>query len=294
MLLSLTSDKTDYSIEHIFINDGSTDRSMDILSGFLQSYPLNSQIIVNQSNLGVAAAYQQGLSRARGKYIGRIDADDWIEPEAINIMLRLAYKNDSDIVVAPYYLEKPHKKPKIVPPINPLSTLNDLSVDITSFALWGKIIRRSLLIDNDINTIPGVDCWEDLYILSRIYAITSKIDAIDTPAYHHFVDSTALSVSRKDKNSILHDRITYTRALSEWFQTHNLDIPFLPFLDRLKFYAKIKLLRAPGRNIPLWIRTFPEINKRIMQIKLVPLPVKIGARILSFLPSAVISDKDNV
>lgn len=58
--------------EFIIVNDGSTDTTSSILSTFCD----RRITIVNQENGGVAHALNEGLKRASGEYIARMDADD--------------------------------------------------------------------------------------------------------------------------------------------------------------------------------------------------------------------------
>lgn len=58
--------------EFIIINDGSTDRSLEIIKSFDDSRIL----LIDQKNAGLAKTLNRGLHLARGKYIARMDADD--------------------------------------------------------------------------------------------------------------------------------------------------------------------------------------------------------------------------
>ena len=67
------------NFEFIIINDGSSDRSGEILEGFAKK---DGRIkLIEQENLGLTKSLNKGLNRAKGKYIARMDADDIALPE---------------------------------------------------------------------------------------------------------------------------------------------------------------------------------------------------------------------
>jgi len=83
--------------EFIFVNDGSSDDSCS----FIEDYQSRDAriILLNQSNQGVSAARNKGMSAASGSYIGFTDADDTLEPGMLETMYTAAVQNDCDIVI---------------------------------------------------------------------------------------------------------------------------------------------------------------------------------------------------
>lgn len=72
--------QTERDLQLILINDGSTDATAglcDRLAGEDQRIT-----VIHQKNAGVSAARNAGLDAAKGEYIGFVDADDWIAPDA--------------------------------------------------------------------------------------------------------------------------------------------------------------------------------------------------------------------
>lgn len=294
MLASLPKGAVNDSIEYIFVDDGSTDGSLSVLESFLTAHPLiNAVIIRNDANEGVASAYSKGLAKANGDYIGRIDADDILIPSAFCRMLDLLREGNPDIVRSSYVRLTDGRR-KIVDKRKRSSDLNEMPVDTTSFALWGKLIRRDFLEKNALGVTPGVDCWEDLAILAPAFALTGKVVTFPETTYVYRRDSHLKSVSRKDNLFVTLDRIFYANQVARWFETHGLTEKYQPFIDRMKFASKIKYLRFASYDIPAWLTVFPEINRRVMKIKYVPLWIRTGARIIVFISKIFISDRDSV
>lgn len=93
-------------IEFVFVNDGTPDKSMEVLSGVLADYPSRKSqvIIVNKQNAGLPQARRSGIQKATGDYIMHVDSDDWIAPGAIEKLARTALETDADVIH--YYVKK--------------------------------------------------------------------------------------------------------------------------------------------------------------------------------------------
>ena len=82
-------------IEIICIDDGSTDKSPEILSRYADRDPRIR--IISRTNGGLSAARNAGLKIARGKYIFFIDSDDWIEPNTLEKLFATAESTGADL-----------------------------------------------------------------------------------------------------------------------------------------------------------------------------------------------------
>ena len=87
-LLKLKEKLQDYELELIFVDDGSKDRSLEILLDFKKKYPDIIQVIKLTRNFGAPAAAQAGLSIATGDCIGKINADLQDPPELFIDMIK--------------------------------------------------------------------------------------------------------------------------------------------------------------------------------------------------------------
>ncbi len=90
--------QTYQNLEIILVNDGSKDKAPEICDKYAA---IDKRIIViHKENGGLVSARKAGLIEAKGKYIGYVDGDDWVEPGMYEDMLYYAVKYDADIVAA--------------------------------------------------------------------------------------------------------------------------------------------------------------------------------------------------
>lgn len=83
--------------ECILVDDGSPDSCGKICDEYVQK---DSRVkVIHQENQGLSAARNSGLDMASGAWIVFVDSDDWIEPDAVEVLYRAALQNDADMAV---------------------------------------------------------------------------------------------------------------------------------------------------------------------------------------------------
>ena len=86
--------------EIICINDGSTDRSLEVLQYHAAK---DARIkIINQENKGLGAARNIGTEQAKGEYLIFVDSDDWIRTDTLEILNRQLNENPTDVCLFGY------------------------------------------------------------------------------------------------------------------------------------------------------------------------------------------------
>ena len=101
-------EQTYTDIEYIFVDDCTPDLSVDIIKRTLDRYPNRKEqvrIIKQQENKGCPAARNLAVQLANGEFIFHVDADDYIEPDAINTLVTIQETTGADLVVGNYIIE---------------------------------------------------------------------------------------------------------------------------------------------------------------------------------------------
>lgn len=265
-------------IEFVFVNDGSTDGSMERLITVVSKYPHRRQQvkIESQSNLGSAAARQRGNDSAVGDYLIHCDADDWVETDMYESLLAVADKEDADVVCSSFFVETGNRTMVRRFKSDRFPNLNDAPLDTLHFAIWNKLVRRDIIMDYELRFFPNVNCWEDLGLLFRVLIFAKKVVIVDRAFYHYRREPNAsMSTSRMEK--VLHDHLLMVDAIEKWFDSQPAELrrQYTPFIRFLRFTAKIKMLRGKNKDIERWKITYPETNRHIMAYKNIPLPYRL-------------------
>lgn len=91
------------SWEMIVIDDGSTDRTQEIVAKYAQT-DARIRLIVNESNMGVARTRNRGMDLFQGRYVAFLDSDDYWEPQMLEKMVARAEETEADIIYCSYSL----------------------------------------------------------------------------------------------------------------------------------------------------------------------------------------------
>lgn len=170
--------------EFVFVNDGTPDKSMEVLSGVLKDYPDREVIIVNQENKGLPQARKAGIRKAAGDYIMHVDSDDWLAEGALEKLALKAMETDADVIH--YYVKK--VKADGSSHISRDKDYGDPGLyarEIVRFHSHGfmcnKMMKRSLY-DREI-FYPHYNMHEDMVLSCQLLAGAKSLVLIPEPLY---------------------------------------------------------------------------------------------------------------
>ena len=209
-------------VEFICINDGSTDGSRDIIQEFLDK---DSRFtVIDKENSGYGASMNRGLEKAKGEFIAILESDDFMEPNALNVLHNAIVDSGADVVKANFwmYWSKPNKRNEFfeVMPRKKTASLIDPSVDPEIFytkpSIWSAMYRKSFLDEKQISFLetPGAS-FQDMSFTFKVWASTKKVYFIYDALVHYRQDNENSSVNSPAKvDALFNEYAEITRWLS--------------------------------------------------------------------------------
>lgn len=220
--------------EVIFIDDGSTDKTKELL--LLNSKKYNfSTVIYSQSNKGVSAARNRGLSLAKGDYICFVDVDDDLNEEYLNTMYSISKKENVQLVICKSTNKKNINKnlPLEFKEYTSLEALKSyLYGDFTS-GVWTLMVEHRVITDNKLKFEEGYKYSEDLHMVWRLIANVNKVIVLNAPLYiYNSNEGSAMTKFNKDR---MHS-IQLMEKLNEYFKINKPD-----FYQEFRKYGKERI-----------------------------------------------------
>ena len=201
-------------IEVIVVDDGSTDQT---ISEIKKIEDKRIKLIVQKENKGQSAARNRALQEAKGKWIGFVDADDTIDKDFYETLLKKGISEKADIVMGEtrYVSENQNK---IIH--NEERTAIKFQEKIKLLKHGGpcdKIYRKRLLQGNNIFFPEGL-IWEDnLFVLQSIYW-ANKVISVKGVRYNYINNSSSTTQSPEKEDKRLKDGLSIAGLIMNFFE----------------------------------------------------------------------------
>jgi len=210
--------------EILIINDGSTDGTRRIAEEFAASYP-DVRVINKPHNEGAAAARKTGLQHVNGDYFFSVDGDDYLEADALSILVNAL--GDNNVVIGEMRLESEREIPIwdthchfSVPPDSKEALFYNFLTKSIIGSLAGRLIRMDLAMS--INEVPD-SCTTGDDIIANLYMIRNnevRIKIVDQIIYHYVQYPVSLTNGRND--ATIRGRLNFIKLVINFFDNENL------------------------------------------------------------------------
>ena len=237
-------------LEIICIDDGSTDSSPEIIKNYIKK---DSRIIViTKKNSGYGDSMNRGLENATGKYIGILESDDFLDPEAFETMYNLSKKYQTDVVRTNYYHYKNNQDQKqyIIDP-HSVGRLVDPSKELYMIyqppAIWSGLYNREFLLKNDIKFLPTPGAsYQDTGFNFKVWANAKRAAFSERAFLHYRLDNESSSVNNPGKVFCVCDEYA---EIEKYLREHELFDDFGDAMQLAKFGAYLWNIERLAPNL---------------------------------------------
>ena len=191
------------NLEIILVDDGSLDNCGNICDEYAKK---DSRIIVlHKTNGGLSDARNKGINIAKGKYIGFVDSDDYIDNDMFEILYNLCKNNNADISMISYkeieneiIINENSNYTNKVFKYNNIEAIKELLKDekIKNYA-WNKLYKKELF---DGIEYPIKMAYEDVGTTYKLFEKAKKIIWYDIPKYNYIRRGTSIVSKNTYKN----------------------------------------------------------------------------------------------
>ncbi len=212
-------------MEIIAVEDGSKDRSWEILKGLAGKYS-RLKIFRNAQNRGVSYTRNQGLINALGEYICFTDSDDWVEKDYLERFSETLILFPQAFPICGYVN---HDKKyggrtdevcfmdiKEVQLFRLKEKLEELHQKTLLQQLWNKVFRGDVIRRNNIHFDESISIGEDFrFILSYLqFAEHEQVALINASLYHYMRDQAGSLMYTVGRESV-EEAITNQKMLNQ-------------------------------------------------------------------------------
>ena len=209
-------------VELIIVNDGSKDKSVEQIQDLVDKY--ENITLINQENLSLSVARNNGMAQAKGDYVWFIDSDDWITSNAVNVIMPYL-DNINDIVTINYTVVNEEGEFSRSTPFCEAKTMSgkDTFRQRCEFATMAQrgIYRKEFMSKNNLTFMPGVYNQDDELCLRASY-LAESVTLIPDSVYY-FLRTTGdkhKSIMNSGKPKYGFDYLTVSKSLEKFADEH--------------------------------------------------------------------------
>lgn len=188
------------NIEIVVVNDGSKDHTQEILNGYKNK--TDNIIVIEQENKGCPVSRRNCIMASSGEFVVFVDADDYLDHDAITLLIDKQKNTDADVVLCGYYRCSENYTIDMTVQsgeglLDSHLYVGDMLSSERDRRICGMLYRRSIM--NDIHFYSDMQYGEDLFANIQILLTPNiKMAFVNKPLYYYVQMSNSLSSMKID------------------------------------------------------------------------------------------------
>ncbi len=277
--------------EIILVDDGSPDNCGMICDEYASKY--SNIRVIHQQNQGLSMARNNGIKKAKGKYLAFVDSDDFISKEMLEYLYNNCEKNNAEIGICNYNLIDEdnnvinlakEKQDEILSAKETLRRLLYKKYDIDVISC-NKIFKKELF--NDIS-FPKGKLFEDYQTITKVISKSNKVFKTYKSFYYYLQRSNSInSINLKNKifNKKSLDLIDAINEVEKYIKDFDVELlkEMIPGCIENKIGVANQIIRSNYKDKTIIKDIVKEINENKKYIlKCNDLPFKDKYKIIIF------------
>lgn len=264
------------NIEILLVNDGSTDDSLKLCREFAEIDPRIQ--VIDKQNGGVSSARNIGLKLAKGQYVLFVDADDYVEANYAEILLKTLQENKSDIEMCGYFRED--KKSEQIITLMEKDHVFDLNKELPSihkafvkgnggiYSIFNKLFSLKKIKENNLQFSEKLSHAEDFLFCIQYVNTCSSFGYINIPQYHYVNNDNSLTTTFNKRQLAYHEdwlMVLKQNIVSDVYKEHTQEI-YYTTLTEVNDYC-IRAKRNKVRFSYKDLTSYPSVREMIKNIR---------------------------
>ena len=219
--------------ELICVDDGSTDKSVEIIKSFAKK---DDRVkLFEMSHIGVSTARNKGLLKSQGEYVIFLDADDFYEDTLLEKLYNAAKENNLDIVATDFdlydnkkdrFIKSPEEEHGNIYAGGTVASKNefpDFILQSTTGYVWNKLFKSAFIKEKEILFAPELYVFEDVYFVCCALSLADRVSRVQEVLVHHRIYQLQhrAKIFRKHYDQV---PVVYLRV-KEFLMRHGMYIP---------------------------------------------------------------------
>ncbi len=278
-LRSLFSQSMCDGVEFVLVNDCTPDGSMDVARSVIAEFSaLNVKIIEHAENRGVAATRQSGVENASGEYVIHFDPDDLCEPKMLEELYDCAMSSGADVVICDFYTSYVDREIYVSNKVSSdnIDNLRQLIKNSIAGQLWCRLVRRSVICDNEICFTPNINFGEDRLFNIKVSLFANRVAYLPKAYLHYRQNADSFVNSAKKSGEKVRDLLAAIEEIERFLSKHDVLQEFESDLIYHKVRVKNLILSTiPMSEIKQYALLYPETKDAILSNCSIPMRWRI-------------------